>query len=218
MAQNSRDIAELKEAVAQNTAAIAQNSRDIAELREAVAQNSRDIAQNSRDIAELSKTVSRLSDNVASISGKVDNLNGTRYEQAVAGVAPRFVRRIFDMADAAVSHRSWQHGAIVQQAVISDRLTDREARDLLNVDVVLSDQLADGVSVHVVGEISLTVQEKDVRRAAQRAQLLKATLDDDAAVVHPVAFGNAIADDAATVAGRIGVHTIVVPDYESDDG
>ena len=176
------------------------------------------MAQNSRDIAELSKTVSRLSDNVASISGKVDNLNGTRYEQAVAGVAPRFVRRIFGMADAAVSHRSWQHGAIVQQAVISDRLTDREARDLLSVDVVLSGQLADGVSVHVVGEISLTVQEKDVQRAAQRAQLLKAGLDDDTAVVHPVAFGNAIADDAATAAGRIGVHTIVVPDYESDDG
>ena len=162
--------------------------------------------------------MSRLSDNVASISGKVDNLNGTRYEQAVAGVAPRFVRRIFGMADAAVSHRSWQHGSIVQQAVISDRLTDREARDLLNVDVVLSGQLADGVSVHVVGEISLTVQEKDVRRAAQRAQLLKATLDDDTAVVHPVAFGNAIGDDAATVAGRIGVHTIVIPDYDSDGG
>ena len=216
VAQNSRDIAELKEAVARNTAAIAQNSRDIAELKEAVAQNTAAIAQNSRDIAELSKIVARLADNVASISGKVDNLNGTRYEQAVADVAPRFARRIFGMADASVSHRSWKHGAVVQQAVVSDRLTDREAMDLLNVDVVISGQLADGVTAHVVGEISITVQENDIRRAAQRAQLLKTTLTDDTAVVHSVAFGNAIEDDAVTVAERIGVQTIVVPDYGVD--
>lgn len=188
------------------------------ELRQAVAENTAAIAQNTRDIAKLSKNVARLADSLARISGKVDNLNGSRYEQVVADVAPRFVRRAFGMVNAVVQHRGWKHGALLQQVADSDRLTDREAVDLLNVDVVISGQLADGVAVYVVGEISLTVQERDIIRVAQRARLLKTALDDDTAVVHAAAFGDGIGDDAAVMASGAGVHTIVVPDYGGDSG
>ena len=224
VAQNSRDIADLKEAVARNTEAIAQNSRDIAELREAVAQNSRDIAANTKSIADnsqylidLSKVVARLAENYASMSGKVDNLNGTRYEQQVANIASRYVRRALGLTDAKVSHRGWRHGDLMEQVANSERLTDPEAEDLVNVDVIISGQLADGAASHAVGEISLTIQERDVRRAHRRAQLVQTALGD-AAVVHSVTFGDTFEDDAVALAQSIGVHTIVARDYgaESD--
>lgn len=232
IAQNSRDIAELKQAVAANTAAIAanseaiaQNSRDIAELRQAVAENTAAIAQNSavtlqnsRDIAELNKTVARLAGHVASISGKVDNLNGSRYEQKVASIATRFARRVFGMSNAVVRHRGWRIGDLLEQAANSERLIDDEAMDLLSVDIVISGQLPDGVAAYVVGEISLTVQERDIGRAARRARLLKTTLDDDAAVVHAAAFGETVEDSAEVIAGSVGVQTIIVPDYDVDSG
>ena len=212
IAQNSRDIAELREAVARNTEAIAQNSRDIAELRGVVAQNSRDIADNSQYLIELSKVVARLAENYASMSGKVDNLNGTRYEQQVANIASRYVRRALGLTDAKVSHRGWRHGDLMEQVANSERLTDPEAEDLVNVDVIISGQLADGAASHAVGEISLTIQERDVHRAHRRAQLVQTALGD-AAVVHSVVFGDTFEDDAVAVAERIGVHTIVARDY-----
>ena len=57
MRQNSKDIAELRADVKQNSRDIRQNSTDIAELKAAIKQNSKDIRQNNGDIAVLKNDV-----------------------------------------------------------------------------------------------------------------------------------------------------------------
>ena len=238
-----RRIAELTETVAQLAAdqvklnaTVAQLAADQVELKATVAQLAADqvklnatVAQLAADQVELKATVAELKDTVAqlvatvarlsrgynSMSGKIDNLNGARYEQQTAHLAPRYARRRFGFRSAAVTHRSWQHGDLLVDASASDRITDRDAGSLLNADVVVSGALPDGAPAHLVGEISLTIEETDIHRAEARARILDTALDRSARVI-PAAFGAVTTDEAAVAANRLGVHIVTIPDYNAD--
>ena len=175
------------------------------------------VAELKAAFAELVAAVAELSRAYTSLSGKIDNLNGTRYEQQTAHLAPRYARRLFGFQAAAITHRSWQHGDLLVNASASERITDRDASSLLNADVVVSGALPDGAPAHLVGEISLTVEEKDIHRAEARARILDTALDHSARVI-PAAFGTVATDEAAVVANRLGVHIVPIPDHDADAG
>lgn len=175
------------------------------------------VAELKAAFAELVAAVAELSRAYTSLSGKIDNLNGTRYEQQAAHLAPRYARRLFGFQAAAITHRSWQHGDLLVNASASERITDRDASSLLNADVVVSGALPDGAPAHLVGEISLTVEEKDIHRANARARILDTALDRSARVI-PAAFGAVATDEAAVVANRLGVHIVPIPDHDADAG
>ena len=208
-------VAELKDTVAQLAADQVELKATVAELKATVAQLAADQVELKASVAELVATIARLSRGYNSMSGKIDNLNGARYEQQTAHLAPRYARRRFGFRSAAVTHRSWQHGDLLVDASASDHITDRDAGSLLNADVVVSGALPDGAPAHLVGEISLTIEETDIHRAEARARILDTALDRSARVI-PAAFGVVTTDEAAVAANRLGVHIVTIPDYNAD--
>ena len=143
------------------------------------------------------------------LSGRIANSVGSRYEQEAARLAPRFVRRLLGFSAAMVTHKAWQPGGIIDVAADSDNITDAEAMDLGRVDLVVSGNDRDGQPSHIVAEISVTVQENDVIRAAQRARILRRATGEAAIAA---VIGEEIEDDARHTAEREGVAYIVVAD------
>ena len=143
------------------------------------------------------------------LSGRIANSVGSRYEKEAARLAPRLVRRLLGFSSATVSHQAWQPGGIIDVAADSDNITDAEAMDLGRVDLVVSGNDRDGQPSHIVAEISVTVQENDVIRAAQRARILRRATGEAASAA---VIGEEIEDDARHTAEREGVAYIVVAD------
>ena len=150
---------------------------------------------------------------LAMLSGRVANSFGSRYEQEAARLAPRFVRRLLGFSAATVTHKAWQPGCIIDAAADSDQITDAEAKDLSRVDLVVSGNDRDGQPSHIVAEISVTVQENDVIRAAQRARILRRATGETAIAA---VIGEEIEDDARQSAEREGVTYIVIADDDDE--
>ena len=102
-------------------------------------------------------------------------LKGSDYESHVARLANRFLRRQLGVAATVFSSQR-------NQAALATLLDDAETRGNINADE--TDELdetdliltADGPTDYILAEISITIQQHDVDRAAHRAALLaKAT-------------------------------------------
>ena len=137
------------------------------------------------DVSTLKDNLSSLTTTVNTMGGDVSMLKGSDYESHVARLANRFLRRELGVAAAIFSSQR-------NQAALATLLDDAETRGNINADE--TDELdktdliltADGPTDYILAEISITIQQHDVDRAAQRAALLaKATGQS----VTPFAFG-----------------------------
>ena len=137
------------------------------------------------DVSTLKDNLSTLTTTVNTMGGDVSMLKGSDYESHVARLANRFLRRELGVAAAIFSSQR-------NQAALATLLDDAETRGNINADE--TDELdktdliltADGPTDYILAEISITIQQHDVDRAAQRAALLaKATGQS----VTPFAFG-----------------------------
>ena len=117
------------------------------------------------DVTTLTTTVNR-------IGGDVSMLKGSDYESYVARLANRFLRR--QLGDAATIFSSQRN-----QAALATLLDDAETRGNINADETDEADLTlttDGTADYILAEISITIQQHNVDRAAHRAALLaKAT-------------------------------------------
>ena len=153
------------------------------------------------DVSTLTTTVNR-------IGGDVSMLKGSDYESHVARLANRFLRRQLGIAATIFSS---QHN----QAALATLLDDAETRGNINADE--TDELdktdliltADGPTDYILAEISLTIQQHDIDRAAHRAALLaKATGHS----VTPFAIG---AQEAPGL-NRRDVQVVLIPEPTND--
>ena len=153
------------------------------------------------DVTTLTTTVNR-------IGGDVSMLKGSDYESHVARLANRFLRRHLGVAATIFSSQR-------NQAALATLLDDAETRGNINADE--TDELdktdliltADGPTDYILAEISITIQQHDVDRAAHRAALLaKATGQS----VTPFAFG---AQEESGI-NRHDVQIILIPEPTDD--
>ena len=106
------------------------------------------------------------------------HLVGVIYEEAVAPIAHRLVRRNLGLADAVVVARSLARNMPLELPDV-DLAAGRgdiawdEADDLALADVIISGTSQDGRQIYVLAEISITVQDRDRIRAHRRAALLE---------------------------------------------
>ena len=106
------------------------------------------------------------------------HLVGVIYEEAVAPIAHRLVRRNLGLADAVVVARSLARNMPLELPDV-DLAAGRgdiawdEADDLVMADVVVSGTGPDGEPCYVLAQVSVTVQGKDRARALRRAGLLE---------------------------------------------
>ena len=145
-----------------------------------------DVAELKGDVAELKTGVQRLEDRqntmsgqVTTMSGQIANLSGNDYESKAIEQSRRLIRRHLNMVKATVIHASrWESQTFEENlllpAIENLTITRQQADQLEDADSIIRCEDQDGNVVHVVTEISITVQDQDRRRAAERAEILAA--------------------------------------------
>ena len=144
-----------------------------------------DVSTLKDNLSSLTTTVNRIEDNVSTLTttvnkmgGDVSMLKGSDYESHVARLASRFLHRQLGIAATVFSSQR-------NQAALATLLDDAEKWGTIDADETdETDELdktdliltADGPTDYILAEISITIQQHDVDRAAHRAALLaKAT-------------------------------------------
>ena len=122
------------------------------------------------DVSTLKENLTTLTNTVNRIGGDVSMLKGSDYESHVARLANRFLRRQLGAATTIFSSQR-------NRAALATLLDDAETQG--NIDADETDELdktdliltADGPTDYILAEISITIKQHDVDRAAQRAAL-----------------------------------------------
>ena len=144
-----------------------------------------DLASVKDDVAIIRTDLDALTEQVAQIGGRVSMLTGEDYESHVAIYVPRELRRNLGI-HVSVFFTQRDRAALTQlldNAESEGRIEPVETNELDRADIVLT---ADGPTDYILAEVSLTIQQDDINRAAERARLLaKAT----ARTVTPFAIG-----------------------------
>ena len=133
----------------------------------------------------MSGDIETLKDTVARIGGDVSRLTGTDYESHVATYVHRFLRRSLGINATTFSIQRDKSAlaALLDEAEAHGIIDAQETDDLNLADLVLT---SDGPTDYILAEVSITIQQDDIDRAAERARLLtKAT----ARTVTPFAIG-----------------------------
>ena len=146
---------------------------------------SSDIDTLKNNVGSVGGDIDTLKDTVARMSRDVSRLTGTDYESNVATYVHRFLRRSLGTNATAFSTQRDKSAltALLDEAETHGILDAQETDDLNLADLVLT---SDGPTDYILAEVSITVRQDDIDRAAERARLPpKAT----ARTVAPFAIG-----------------------------
>ena len=173
------DVSDLKVGQAELRAGQVQTQGQIAELQAGQAE-----LQAGQD--ELRKDVDLLKAGQARMEGQIGNLNGRFYEDRVRRHIRDTARRSFDMRNIRVlvgyeTSPMEELGDKVDAAADSGLITAEQGNLLTRADIVLSAvRKSDGSPIHAVVEVSITIGESDIIRAAERAETLAAVMGEPA--------------------------------------
>ena len=168
------DIAELKTGQSEMRARQTRMEGDITDLKA-------DQALMKEDIADLKAGQSRM-------QGQIGNLMGDVYERRAINNVAHTVRRTLGMRGVKILK-----GNSADAGELSDKVADAEARGVITTEqgdslfwadaVISGTRGAERSPLHAVVEISVTIGESDVVRAAERAAVLSAVMGEPAAGV-----------------------------------
>ena len=170
---------------------------DVTELKEGQARLEEGQARLETDVAGLKEGQARM-------SGQLSNIIGSDYERQAARLAVRRMRQQFclsriEMLQAITVPDKLDLTNLLDRANETGAISQEEADDMELADLALRGLESEGREVHVVAEVSLTVQDEDVQRAARRAAIMaRAT----GGTVHPAVIGESISSTALEAAGR----------------
>ena len=218
-AETQADVGELKAGQADHTARLDRLETGQSELRADVADlqaGQAEIIANQKSmqatITRLDGTVNRLDGTVNRLDGTVNRLDGKSYEHHAAHRAPRLAMRYFRVPDpqvvhaAAMPHSNRLYGPL-NDAAAAGRITQDDAYDIENADVVLRD----GNGGYCLAEVSKTLDDSDIVRARRRADLLAQAMD---APVLPFVIGAQILDTSRATAAAHQVTVCIMADGE----
>ena len=158
--------------------------------------------------ARLEEGRARLEQKVDTVGGHVSRLTGTDYEAYATKLARRHIYRemgipgVLTFSTAANNERLH---ALADEAIEAGALKERQAADMERADLVLTARDQDSNAIYILGEISITTQQDDVRRARERSALLaRATGTKTLAVV--------LAQAAEDNLNTDGVRLIIIPE------
>ncbi len=159
-----RDVAGLKEDVAVL-------KRDVAGLKEDVAVLKRDVAGLKEDVAVLKRDVAGLKDDVETLKDQVGGLRGKDYERTVRERYPAIVWRVVRKSRILSTQKLADR---LDEAVETGTINEQDYHDAMELDAVIEGRdWHSGEPVVLAVEASVTAFEKDVHRAAERAQILQ---------------------------------------------
>ena len=171
-------LAELRDEGQKTRETLGQVLSDVKQLRTAVTQARADVKQLQSDVAETKADVKQLQSDVRRIDGRLDRGFGTKYEAKVA----QNVRSILGQQAGVRNSRVLKGPSLrtepdfdqlVESAEASGAITEDESDELLLLDLVVSGtRTVTREMVYAGIEVSITANDDDVNRAADRAQIL----------------------------------------------
>ena len=99
---------------------------------------------------------------------------------------------------------------LIEQAEDDHVISEQQNIDLKLIDLIFTCwRRADGVDMHVVAEISVTINDNDIIRAAERAVILESVIGRP---VMPAVVGTNIDDTRTALAAANNVTVMLMPD------
>lgn len=134
------------------------------------------------EVRSLKHTVDDIDQRVTRIGGDVSNLKGSDYESFVTEFARRNIWR--EMKTLATVFSTQKQRAnltnLATEAEVHGQILEHEADSVTEADLVLT---TDGAQDYILAEISVTVQQRDIDHAQERADILsKATGENVTAI------------------------------------
>ena len=136
-----------------------------------------DVAVLKSDVAELKDDMMGVKQQLTTMSGQIANLTGNDYETRAIEGPRRIIRRALGMEQAIILHASERESPtefeteFLVPAIRAGRITRQQADELEEADSIIRCENPDGEVVCAVAEISVTVQDHDRSRAAERARI-----------------------------------------------
>ena len=137
-----------------------------------------DVNQIREDVNQIREDVNQIRKDTTQMSGQIANLTGNDYESKAIEQSRRMIRRHLGMQSATLVYASRQDSSRFEEDVlvpaINDGRIDRQQADQLEeADSIIRCQDQQGNIVCAVVEISVTVQDHDRSRAAERAEFFR---------------------------------------------
>ena len=170
------DVSELKTDVSELKTDVSELKTDVSELKTDVSELRTDVSELRTDVNRISGQVDNLIEQGTRTSGQIANLTGSDYESKAIEQSRRMVRGRLDMDKATVIFATrWDasefEADVLMPAIREGRITRQEAEQVEAADSIVRCEDQDGNVVCAVIEISVTVQDDDRSRAAERARI-----------------------------------------------
>lgn len=188
-------------------------------MENAILDNRNAIRDNRNAINELKAEQVITNRRLNRVEGKVNHLMGSDYERKMIRGIRRTARRWLRLHNAAILLAvtvpdNTTIPDIMEQAVNDGRITDEDADYLDQADIILIGDDADTqMPAYAVLEVSITIDDRDIDRAKERARILERA---DGHPVRAACIGSAISDANRERADDLGVVVITLPSDYTD--
>ncbi len=218
--ENFRRMSESIQALTDHARQTDENFRQVNENLQALNDHARQTDENFRQVNENLQALNdharrtdehaRRSDGrLNRLEGRVGNLEGKGYEQSIINRVLFRAERRFSLDNPVIAmsqflQKTPELNRLIARAIQSGTATDEELDDLHESDIIISDDQ----NRHIVVEVSLTVDNSDIERAARRANIMAAI---SGAESMPALATDNIPEPQQTLAESRGVAVFIIP-------
>ena len=164
--------------------------QDITEIRGDIVEIRGDIVEIQGDIVEIRGDIVEIRGDIAKNTSDIGSLKGAEYERRVGKSFASYASMAFrqrhgrrlrrnHLLYSNILGRDSGFDDLISEAVDDGMISDDDKADLEQADAVMSGQDG-GDTVYYVGEISITVNNRDIDRAIARAEILAKVTGCDA--------------------------------------
>lgn len=186
---------------------------DIADVKSRVSNIETGIAKLESRVSNIETGMSGLRTDFNFVRGRLDNAVGAYYEwkviRGIGGAVGSSFRRV-RVLKGLLTGPDREFMDLVEDAEDNGVITDEQYLQVQELDVVLiGRRKADGTQTYIAGEISITIGDSDITRAAERAAILSRVIGQP---VEPVVIGSNVDDARTALAATNGVAVFLVSD------
>jgi len=172
-----KDVDKLKKDVDELKKDVAELKKDVAMLKKDVAMLKKDVAVLKKDVAELKKDVAELKKDMKYLKGEVGRLKGNDFERRVREKYYAYVGRILRRARII---KVEDYIDMIEDAEEKGIISEEERDRLFDLDIVIKGMMRrQNKEVVLAVEVSYSLYEDDVRRAKERAMILRRILNKE---------------------------------------
>ena len=218
------DIAELKAAQARLEASVQEMRESQVRMETRQDRMENDIAELKTDMTEVKADVAELKTGQATtnrrlnhIEGQLGNLNGWRLESDVHKNITSIVHRYLTLdgtyvLKSGILPQTNELDNILRQARIAGHITREQVQEALDADIIVTAEDDDDRKYVIVAEVSRTLDNTDITRAAQRARIM----GDATGYSHiAIAIAQTIALQQQELAASENVAIVQMPDPDT---